>query len=935
MQQQDNEQLNVIIQSAPIGVCILHPVTFKAELLNDKFLEITGKPKESIIGRSYWETFADGKHLYEDALKTVALTGKPYYANEARLSLVRNGREEIITVTFVYAPVADFNGKVNKLAVWLMENTKQVAEGEKQELTKAASEQERNRLQSMFMQAPVGFCILQGADLIYELVNPTYQKILQGRKVLGRPIFEALPELIGTPVHQMLLDVYNKGEHYEMNEVLIPVAEQEGGPLKDRYFTFSFQPRRNEHNQIDGVVNIVFEVTRFIQIQQDLKKEKEQVDQQKRIYETITSGTPDLMYVFDLEYRFTYVNSALLQMWGKTWDKAVGKGLRENGYEEWHAQMHEREIDHIRATKQSVRGEVSFPHATLGKRIYDYILIPVLSQEGEVEAVAGTTRDVTERKLLEEEIARNAGDMQAINEEMAASNEELAVTNEELSETQEQLQQTVIELGKVNRHLIESRTDFERMVEQAPVAILVFRGPELVVDLANQGILEILGKDEKIIGRPLLEAMPELIGEPAVELLFDIYHNGISSDGNEVPVRMMRNGKLETRYFNFSYRPLRDGEQIIGVMDVAVEVTAQVLARQAIEWGEEQLRLAIDSADLATWHIDAYTGEFFPSAKLKELFGFDPNEEMPLSAGIDQITLPYREKVRKAVENTLSTGAAYNEEYEIEVHKDKTKRWIRARGKLYKNEANKAGNFYGVIVDITESKLQEQRKDDFLSIASHELKTPLTSLKGTLQLLNRMKNQFTAPAHVKLLEQASRSTEKIENLIDDLLQVNRLDFGQLALQQSVFNISEMLNKCCNHVRIDGKHELIFQGDEELTVYADENRIDQVVANLVNNAVKYAPFSKNIYLLTEKIPGFAKISVKDTGPGIAADKVPFLFDRYFRAEQASKVYSGLGLGLYICAEIVKRHQGSIGVDTTPGVGSTFWFTLPLDADNDVR
>jgi len=94
-------------------------------------------------------------------------------------------------------------------------------------------------------------------------------------------------------------------------------------------------------------------------------------------------------------------------------------------------------------------------------------------------------------------------------------------------------------------------------------------------------------------------------------------------------------------------------------------------------------------------------------------------------------------------------------------------------------------------------------------------------------------------------------------------------------------------------------------------------------------------TKNIYLLTEKIPGFAKISVKDTGPGIAAEKVPFLFDRYFRAEQASKVYSGLGLGLYICAEIVKKDQGSIGVDTTPGVGSTFWFTLPLDADNDVR
>ncbi len=169
----------------------------------------------------------------------------------------------------------------------------------------------------------------------------------------------------------MLLDVYHKGKLYEMNEVLIPVAEEEGGPTLERYFTFSFQARRNGQDQIDGIVNIVSEVTRFVQIQHDLIKEKDAADQQRRVYETITSGTPDLMYVWDLEYRFTYVNKALLDMWGKTWDTAIGKGLRENGYEEWHAQMHEREIDQVRATRQPVRGEVAFPHATLGKRIYD------------------------------------------------------------------------------------------------------------------------------------------------------------------------------------------------------------------------------------------------------------------------------------------------------------------------------------------------------------------------------------------------------------------------------------------------------------------------------------------------------------------------------------------------------------------------------------
>src|SRR6201999_2148116 len=114
----------------------------------------------------------------------------------------------------------------------------------------------------------------------------------------------------------------------------------------------------------------VFEVTEMLQVQQALSASREQAEQQKRIYETITSNTPDLMYVFSLDYRFLYANTALLEMWGKTAGEAIGKGLRENGYEEWHALMHEREIDQVRATKQPVRGEVGFPHATLGRRTY-------------------------------------------------------------------------------------------------------------------------------------------------------------------------------------------------------------------------------------------------------------------------------------------------------------------------------------------------------------------------------------------------------------------------------------------------------------------------------------------------------------------------------------------------------------------------------------
>ncbi len=118
-------------------------------------------------------------------------------------------------------------------------------------------------------------------------------------------------------------------------------------------------------------------------------------ERQRRLYEAILTNTPDLAYVFDLSHRFIYANEGLLRMWGKTWDEAIGKNCLELGYETWHAAMHDREIEQVIATKLPIRGEVPFT-GTFGRRIYDYIFVPVFGPDGEVEAIAGTTRDVTE-----------------------------------------------------------------------------------------------------------------------------------------------------------------------------------------------------------------------------------------------------------------------------------------------------------------------------------------------------------------------------------------------------------------------------------------------------------------------------------------------------------------------------------------------------------
>jgi PAS domain S-box-containing protein len=133
-----------------------------------------------------------------------------------------------------------------------------------------------------------------------------------------------------------------------------------------------------------------------------------------RLYETILEAIPDLIYVFDRNHRFIYANPALLTMWGRTWEESIGRNCLELGYEPWHAAMHDDEIERVVATRQPIRGEVPFPHTTLGTRIYDYIFIPVLSPDGEVEAIAGTTRDVTERKRQEEALRRSENRLSAM-----------------------------------------------------------------------------------------------------------------------------------------------------------------------------------------------------------------------------------------------------------------------------------------------------------------------------------------------------------------------------------------------------------------------------------------------------------------------------------------------------------------------------------------
>jgi PAS domain S-box-containing protein len=279
----------------------------------------------------------------------------------------------------------------------------------------------------------------------------------------------------------------------------------------------------------------------------------------------------------------------------------------------------------------------------------------------------------------------------------------------------------------------------------------------------------------------------------------------------------------------------------------------------------------------------------------------------------------------------MKTGIqVFDQEYAVQLP-DRGKIYISLNAAPIRDDK---GTLIGGIVtfmDVTNRRKIAQQKDDFISVASHELKTPLTTLKATLQILTKMHSDAVDNKREilsSMFEQANRTLNKLNKLVTDLLNASRLNEGHLRLNKELFNIAELINDCCEHLKIAGDYEIIIEGNKKLQINADPDKINQVLVNFVNNAIKYAPQSKRIHITIEKLTEAAKISVIDAGPGIPLMKQKYLFDRYYQLDNGGLQYSGLGLGLYISSEIIKRHDGEIGLISDVGKGSTFWFTLPL-------
>lgn len=395
-------------------------------------------------------------------------------------------------------------------------------------------------------------------------------------------------------------------------------------------------------------------------------------------------------------------------------------------------------------------------------------------------------------------------------------------------------------------------------------------------------------------------------------------------------VRTTKSGKQI--HVSLSISPIKDDSgKVIGASKIARDITQQKKFEQTIQSSRERLELAVDAGKIGIWDWDILNNQIIWTDRVYEIHGIRKGTNVGELEKYRQRHHPDdAERVKLAIEQALEGKKQYQEEFRIITPGGKTK-WVETKAVVIRDAQNKPVRMLGATADITNRKNLEQQKDEFIGIASHELKTPVTSIKAYAQLLESKFRKEGNEQSAMLLTRMNTQLNKLTGLISDLLDITKIETGKLEMHEDFFDFNELVLEIVSEIQLTTeKHKLITKLDQTKQIYGDRDRIGQVLTNFLTNAVKYSPNSNDVIISTKLSDGTITASVKDFGLGIPKEISDKVFERFFRvATSSGQTFPGIGLGLYISSQIIKRQSGAIWVESDKGKGSEFSFSLPLN------
>jgi len=603
--------------------------------------------------------------------------------------------------------------------------------------------------------------------------------------------------------------------------------------------------------------------------------------------------------------------------------------------------------------------------------------------EGQNKIWVGTSTDIHEQKEGQLEIEAANIELSSANENLAALNEEWASVNEELAATNEELRVAQTDLqGFVAKAS-------ENTIRQARLASIVDSSDDAIISKTLKGIITSWNRGaEKLFGHSEKEAIGKHISIiiPVDRLKEEEFIISQISQGRKVDhfetIRVTKSGLGVP--ISLTISPIADESgNIIGASKIARDISKQKEYEDELQRYTKKVetlntigKLVSESLDLetilqkvtdaTTSVIEASFGAFFynqvnENGESYMLFTLSGAERSAFeSFGMPRNTAVFHptfsgERVLRSDDITQDSRYGKNPP-----HNGMPKGHLPVVSYLAVPVISQSGEvigglFFGhpesarftkdhedLVISIAaqaaisidnarlydEVKVLNEKKDEFIGLASHELKTPLTSITGYLQIIDRLK---TDEQSGRFVDKTIKQVRKLSGLVNDLLDVSKIEAGKLQMRKATFDLLEIIRDAIELMQqTNDKYTIVLETTvETCTTRADSQRIEQVMANLLSNAIKYSHGSGKIIVGVNKSEKDVTVSIQDFGIGIAANKLGNVFSRFYRVEDLDAHISGLGIGLYLCQEIIARHNGKIWVESELGTGSTFYFKLPLN------
>lgn len=476
--------------------------------------------------------------------------------------------------------------------------------GVAQEVTQQVlSEQQRQQVLALFEQSSVGIAVIHEDNLTFQLANPFYERLV-GRtaaQLVGLPLLKALPELDGQGFDELLRGVIATGTPFVANEVSVELIRS--GRLETIYVDLNYQPWRDTTGRVSGVLVVATDVTQQVRSRQQLQ---ESIDQLRSLVES--APFPIGVYTGP-QLQIQLANQAIIDIYGKGPD-VIGKNYPEL-LPELAGQQIVEQLQQVYATGVGFASGTQLVtidhHGRSTPYYFRYTFTPLFDAKGKVYGVMNMAADVTELELARQQL------------------------------------QT-------------SEARFRSLIEEAPVATCLFVGRDLHVAVANDTMLGYWGKSQTVIGKPLAEALPELAGQPFLALLDEVFTTGRTHEAKAVRAELEVNGILDTYYFDFTYKPLRNEQgAVYAIMNMAVDVTQQVKARQALQQSETRFQNLVRTANVGMIVLE---GEAFRITVVNEAYSklVDHRVDQLLNRPVFEVLPSVEPYLRPMLEQVMTTG---------------------------------------------------------------------------------------------------------------------------------------------------------------------------------------------------------------------------------------------------------------------------------------